>query len=70
MAEIIAFADIVAARRRAYSQACTQACIDLIEVNLRLALEHFVAADLAERPLRARRIRVLSELLEYALHVQ
>lgn len=70
MAEIIAFADIVQARRRGQQRALTRQCIALLEANLQLALAAFAAAPLEDQPVCARRIRVLSELLEYAVHAQ
>lgn len=65
MAEVISFSDVVRARRRAREQRQTEACIRILEVNLRLALELFSNAPDAERPVRARQVRQLSELLEY-----
>jgi hypothetical protein len=67
MAEVISFADVIRARRRARAREHGQRCVELIELNLRLALESFAAAPEDERLIRARRIRVLGELLEYAL---
>jgi len=65
MAEVISFNDVVRARRRARRQRETEACVRIIEANLRLALELFSSAPDAERPVRARQVRQLSELLEY-----
>jgi len=67
MAVIVPFQEVVQARRRAHERACHERCIDLIEANLRLALDGFDAAPAHERPLYARRIRHLSTLLEYAV---
>ena len=69
MADIIPFQDIVRARRREREHACAQRCVEIIELNLRLTLEMFDAAAPQERPLYARRVRQLSALLEYAVHV-
>jgi len=69
MAVVIPFQDIVRARRREQEHAYTERCIELIELNLRLALELFDAATPEERPLYARRVRQLSALLEYAVDV-
>jgi len=69
MAEVIPFEDIVRARRRERERACGERCIEILELNLRLTLELFDAAPVAERPVYARRIRQLSTLLEYAVHV-
>jgi len=69
MAVVIPFQDIVRARRREEEHACAERCVELIELNLRLALEMFDTAPPAERPLYARRLRQLSLLLEYAVDV-
>jgi hypothetical protein len=67
MAEVISFFDIVRARRRARQQRETEACIRIIDANLRLALELFSRSPESERPVRARQVRQLSELLEYVV---
>ena len=67
MADVIPFADLVRARRRDRERASAEHCVQLIELNLRLALEQFALASSDEQHLWARRLRVLSELLEYAL---
>ena len=69
MAVIVPFQDIVRARRREQERRRTEQCIDIIESSLRLTLELFDAATPAERPVYARRVRQLSALLEYAVHV-
>jgi len=69
MAVVIPFQDIVRARRREQERACTERCIEIIEASLHLTLEMFDGASPAERPLYARRMRQLSVLLEYAVHV-
>ena len=69
MAVVIPFQDIIRARRRAEEHACAERCVEIIELNLRLALEMFGAAPAAERALYARRVRQLSLLLEYAVDV-
>lgn len=69
MAVIVPFQDLVRARRREQERACTERCIEIIETSLRLALETFDTAPAAERPVHARRVRQLSSLLEYAVHV-
>ena len=65
-AQVVPFADLVHARQRRRQRALAQQCVDLIELNLRLAVERFAAAPVPERPVYARRIRVLGEPLEYA----
>jgi hypothetical protein len=69
MAVVIPFQEVVRARRRAHERACTERCIEIIEASLRLTLDMFDAAPPAERPVHARRVRHLSALLEYAVHV-
>ena len=69
MAVVVPFQDIVRARRREQERACTARCIEIIEANLRLSLELFDAAPAEERPVYARRMRQLSALLEYAVHL-
>ena len=69
MGVVVPFQDIVRARRREQERVCGERCIEIIELNLRLALEMFDHAPIAERPLYARRVRQLSALLEYAVHV-
>ncbi len=69
MAVVIPFQDIVRARRRQQERIYTERCIELIDASLHAALDMFDAALPAERPLYARRVRQLSALLEYAVHV-
>jgi hypothetical protein len=69
MAVVVPFQDIVRARRREHERACTERCIEIIEANLRLSLELFDTAPHAERLVHARRVRQLSALLEYAVHL-
>jgi hypothetical protein len=69
MGVVVPFQDIVRARRREQERACGERCIEIIELNLRLTLEMFDNAPAEERPLYARRVRQLSTLLEYAVHV-
>lgn len=65
MAEIISFGQRASARRRAREQVATEACVQILEANLQLALQVFAAAPDVERPIRARQLRQLAELLEY-----
>ena len=69
MAVIVPFQDIVRARRSEQERAYAERCIDIIELNLRVVLEAFDEALPEERPMYARRMRQLSALLEYAVHV-
>ena len=69
MAVVIPFQDVVRARRRQRERVCAERCIEIIDANLHRALEMFDAAPPAERPLYARRVRQLSALLDYAVHV-
>ncbi len=65
MADVISIHDIARDRRRARERAATEACLDILEANLQLTLYLFSTAPDRERPLRARQLRQLSELLEY-----
>lgn len=65
MAEIIPFEQRASARRRAREYATTEACVQLLEANIQMTLAVFAAAPAEERPLRARQLRQLAELLEY-----
>jgi hypothetical protein len=69
MGIVVPFQDIVRARRRQQERACAERCIEIIELNLRFALEMFDVSPAAERPVYARRVRQLSALLEYAVQV-
>jgi hypothetical protein len=68
MGVVVPFQDIVRARRRRQQRACTERCIEIIESTLELAWEMFDTAPPVDRPIYARRVRQLSELLEYAVH--
>ena len=65
MAEIISFGQRAGARRRAQEQAATAACVRILEANVQLALHRCAVAPPEEKPLRARQLRQLAELLEY-----
>lgn len=65
MADVISFNEIARDRRRARERAATEACIHILEANLQLTLHMFATAPERERPLRARQMRQLAELLEY-----
>lgn len=65
MAEVISFVQVVRARRRAAERESAAQCVPIIEANLRLALGYFATGPERERPVRARQIRQLAELLEY-----
>jgi len=65
MADVISFIDVVRERRRARERAATEACLHILEANLHLALHLLAAGPEHERPVRARQIRQLGELLEY-----
>ena len=69
MAVVVPFQDIVRARRREQERAYTARCIEIIEANLRRSLDLFDTASPDERPVYARRMRQLSALLEYAVHL-
>jgi len=65
MAEIISIEDVARARRRALERQTTERCIEIVRLNLGLALHRFSAGPEEERPVRARQIRQLGEILEY-----
>jgi hypothetical protein len=67
MARVISFAEVVRARRREKEREHMGACVQILEANLRLVLHLFHTGPLEERPVRARQLRQLSELLEYAV---
>jgi len=65
MAEIISFAEVIAARRRARERQHVAACVEIIAASLQHTVQLFAVAPPAERPVRARQSRQLAELLEY-----
>jgi hypothetical protein len=65
MADVISLPRVIRERRRARERAATEACVEILEANLRLTMHLFSAAPSEERPLRARQLRQLAELLEY-----
>lgn len=67
MAHVLSFADAVRQRREQERREIHEACVRVIELNLRCAVSAFAAAPETERPVRARQIRQLAELLEYVV---
>jgi hypothetical protein len=65
MAEVVSFGDILRARRRSRERERTEQCIRIVEANIALTLHLFSSGPEAERPVRARQVRQLAELLEY-----
>jgi hypothetical protein len=65
MAEVISFRDGARSVRRRRQQDLSRRCAELIELNLRLAVELYSAAADEEKPVRAQQVRRLAELLEY-----
>ncbi len=65
MADIISLADVSKARRQALERETTERCVEIIELNLALALQRFSQGPDAERGVRARQIRQLGEVLEF-----
>ncbi len=65
MAQIISIAEVAGARRRVQRREVTAACVQIVEANLHVAMYRFTTAPPAERPIRARQVRQLAELLEY-----
>lgn len=67
MAEVLSFAQAVRQRRESQERALNEACVWVLELNLRFAVAQFASAPQHERPVRARQIRQLAELLEYVI---
>ncbi len=67
MAEIVPVLVLVRARRREREQQLTERCVEILELNLRFTLDLFDRGDEEHRTVYARRLRRLSELLEYAV---
>lgn len=67
MAEVIALSDLAAARRRARRREHLASCIEILEVSLQETLQLFAQAPSGDRPIRARQVRQLAELLEYVV---
>jgi hypothetical protein len=67
MAVVVSFSDVLRARRRAREREHTALCVQILEANLRLALHLFTSGPVGERPVRARQVRQLAELLEYVV---
>jgi len=65
VAEILSFRDGAVSVRRRRQQDLARRCAEIVELNLRLALELYAAAPPEEKRVRARQVRQLSELLEY-----
>jgi hypothetical protein len=65
VAEVISFEDGVRSIRRRREQDLGRRCAELVELNLRLAVELYRAAPDHEKAVRARQVRQLAELLEY-----
>lgn len=67
MAEVVSLADLAAARRRAKRREHVSSCIEILEASLQETLHLFATAPLDDRPVRARQVRQLAELLEYVV---
>lgn len=65
MAVVISFREGARTIRRRRQQDLTSRCAEVIELNLRLALELYAAAPTEHRHLRAEHVRHLAELLEH-----
>ena len=66
MGEVIAFAEVVRARRERAARALHQTCRRILRTTVAVAREELVAAPAAERPVRLARLRKLEELEAYA----
>jgi hypothetical protein len=67
LARIIPFEEVARSRRRDRTRRETEECAQIIEASLSLALNRFATGPREERPVRARQIRQLAELLEYVV---
>lgn len=65
VAEIIHLGAILQARRRQREQEYLQRCVEVIEQSLKHHIAEFPHAPAEEWPVRASKMRKLSELLEY-----
>ncbi len=65
MAKVIFIDDAVRARRRAEERDLNERCVEIVQLNLSLALHRFSHGPEDERAVRARQIRQLGEVLEY-----
>ena len=65
MADVISFNQLVRERRRARERAAAEACVHILQANLQFTLHLFSSGPEGERPVRARQLRQLAELLEY-----
>lgn len=65
MAKILFIDDAARSRRQARERAITERCVEIVRLNLALALHHFDHGPAGERPVRARQVRQLGEILEY-----
>jgi len=68
VAEIISFRDVMRARDRARQRELVAVCVRILEGNLEGALQCFAVAPMRDRPVRARQIRQLADLLEYVVN--
>ncbi len=65
MAEVISFNEGALSVRRRRQQELTRRCAEIVELNLRLAVELYSVAAPEEKRVRAAHVRQLAELLEY-----
>ena len=66
MGEVIAFAEVVRARRERAARALHQACRRILTTTVVSARADLATAPAAERPVRLARLRKLEELEAYA----
>jgi hypothetical protein len=67
VARIIPFEEVARSRRRDRTRRETEECAQIIEASLNLTLHQFATGPRQDRPVRARQIRQLAELLEYVV---
>ncbi len=67
MGEVVSFRDFAQTRRRRRQEEQMRECVRILELNLQLAFALYEIAPAEERPHRARQIRQLAEVLDYAV---
>ena len=70
MGQVVQIKELHRARRTRTEKISTEQCIELLEWNLKHSVDTYLSSPRDERPLRATRIRRLSEVLEYTLRIR
>jgi hypothetical protein len=69
MGQVIRLKEIHEARRRRTEKVSMEECVELLEWNLKRSLDQYFTSPPEEKAMRATQIRMLSEILEYALRL-